>query len=65
MGDSKTDLDVMEAVTETSSGICAAPDHASDAVLEHCKDVHGIIFDQGIIAEALQIAFAYNLLDGL
>ena len=62
MGDSKTDLEVMNAVTEADRGICAAPDHASDGVLDHCRDANGIVFDQGRAADALRIAFAYNIL---
>lgn len=63
MGDSKTDLEVMTAVTEANRGICAAPAHASDGVLEHCRDANGIVFDQGHATDALRIAFAYNILD--
>jgi HAD superfamily hydrolase (TIGR01484 family) len=62
MGDSQTDLSVMKTLTEQNKGICAAPDHASAAVLDHCQDSNGLIFEQGAVADALQIAFAYNLL---
>ncbi|MBB6647774.1 HAD hydrolase family protein [Halobellus ruber] len=60
MGDSRTDLRVMEAVAETQAGIPAAPAHANDAVLDHVKSCDGLVFDRGEAAFALRTAYAYH-----
>lgn len=65
MGDSKTDLEIMEAITDRNRGICAAPDHASEAVLDQCERANGLVFEQGRVEEALRIVLAYNCLDRL
>ena len=62
MGDSKSDLRVMEWVREHDSGIAAAPDHASLDVLDHVLRTDELIFDGGDSAEMLRVAYALNLL---
>ncbi len=65
MGDSKTDLRVMEWVTERGAGVSAAPDHASEAVLEHVRATDDLVFRRGAAAEMLRTAYVVNVLAGL
>ncbi|MCG1002318.1 MULTISPECIES: HAD hydrolase family protein [Halobacterium] len=62
MGDSKSDLRVMEWVAEEDAGIAAAPDHASKRVLEHVWDTDDLVFDEGAAEEVLRTAWALNRL---
>ncbi len=62
MGDSKSDLRVMEWAAERDRGIAAAPDHASRDVLEHVIDTDELVFDQGNAAEVLRTVYVLNLL---
>jgi len=62
MGDSKTDLRVMRWVEETDSGIAAAPEHASEDVLEHVMSTSELVFDRGDAAEMLRVTHALNRL---
>jgi HAD superfamily hydrolase (TIGR01484 family) len=65
MGDSKTDLRVMEWVAERDAGVSAAPDHASDAVLDHVRGRDDLVFRRGAAAEMLRTAHVVNVLAGL
>jgi hydroxymethylpyrimidine pyrophosphatase-like HAD family hydrolase len=62
MGDSKSDLRVMEWVAEHDAGIAAAPDHASSRVLEHVRSTDDLVFDRGHAGAPLRTAFALNCL---
>jgi NDP-sugar pyrophosphorylase family protein len=64
MGDSKTDLRVMEWAEENDAGIAAAPDHASEAVLDHVRQRDGLVFDRGDAAAPLRVVYALNSLAG-
>ncbi|AAG18990.1 MULTISPECIES: HAD hydrolase family protein [Halobacterium] len=58
MGDSKSDLRVMEHVDDHDSGIAAAPEHASTRVLEHVATTDELVFDAGAADEILRTAWA-------
>jgi hydroxymethylpyrimidine pyrophosphatase-like HAD family hydrolase len=60
MGDSKSDLRVMEMVAEKDWGISAAPDHSSRDVLDHVIRTDELVFDRGKAADVLRIAYAMN-----
>jgi hydroxymethylpyrimidine pyrophosphatase-like HAD family hydrolase len=60
MGDSKSDLRVMEWVAERDAGIAAAPDHASADVLDHVRSTDGLVFDRGDAAEMLRTVLALD-----
>jgi len=62
MGDSKSDLRVMEWVNEESAGIAAAPSHASGQVLEHVRGTDELVFDRGDAAAMLRTVYALNCL---
>jgi HAD superfamily hydrolase (TIGR01484 family) len=62
MGDSKSDLRVMEWVEERDTGIAAAPAHASTAVLEHVRSTDGLVFDAGRSDEMLRTVDALRRL---
>jgi len=64
MGDSKSDLRVMEWAAERDAGIAAAPDHASRRVLKHVRDREGLVYSGGNAAEPLRVVYALNLLAG-
>ncbi len=61
MGDSKSDLRVMEW-TADGRGIAAAPGHASRAVLDHVIRTNELVFDRGEAAAILRIVYALNRL---
>ena len=65
MGDSKSDLRVMEWVAEREAGISAAPDHASRGVLDHVIRTDELVFDQGRAGDVLRTVYALNRLAGL
>jgi hydroxymethylpyrimidine pyrophosphatase-like HAD family hydrolase len=65
MGDSKSDLRVMEWVAEHDAGIAAAPEHSSGQVLDHVIRTDELVFDEGRAAEMLQTIYALNRLAGL
>ncbi|MDS0292805.1 HAD family hydrolase [Halogeometricum luteum] len=65
MGDSKSDLRVMEWAEEADAGIAAAPEHASEDVLAHVRDTDELVYDRGDAASMLRIAYVLNLLDGI
>ncbi len=62
MGDSKSDLRVMEWVAAENLGIAAAPEHASGRVLDHVRGEDGLVFDAGAADDVLRTAFALNRL---
>lgn len=62
LGDSKSDLRVMEWLDETNQGISAAPEHASEGVLEHVRDTDDLIFHRGRSVDVLRIVDALNRL---
>ncbi len=62
MGDSKSDLRVMEWATEHDAGLAAAPEHASEGVLEHVLATDELVFDEGHAAGMLQTVYALNRL---
>ncbi|MFC7132015.1 MULTISPECIES: HAD family hydrolase [Salinibaculum] len=65
MGDSKSDLRVMQWAADTDAGIAAAPTHASRDVLDHVAATDELLFDRGDAAEMLRTAYAMRLLAGL
>ena len=65
MGDSKSDLRVMEWAEANDTGIAAAPDHASEDVLEHVMATDELVFDRGASAEMLRTVYVLNLLASL
>jgi len=65
MGDSKSDLRVMQWVDENDAGIAAAPTHASQDVLDHVRETDELVFDRGDAAEMLRTAYAVNQLAAL
>jgi hydroxymethylpyrimidine pyrophosphatase-like HAD family hydrolase len=58
MGDSKSDLRVMRWAAEHDAGLAAAPEHASEDVLDHVRGTDELVFDRGDAAEMLRTAFA-------
>jgi len=62
MGDSKTDLRVMQWVLAEDAGISAAPEHASPDVLEHVRSTDELVFDRGHAADMLRVAYALDRL---
>jgi hydroxymethylpyrimidine pyrophosphatase-like HAD family hydrolase len=65
MGDSKSDLRVMEWAVETDRGLCAAPDHSSTGVIDYVRGTDGLVFDRGDAASMLRTIYVMNLLTGL
>ncbi|MFW5964032.1 MAG: HAD family hydrolase [Natronomonas sp.] len=65
MGDSKSDLRVMRWTEENDAGIAAAPDHASEDVLQHVLETDELVFDRGDAAEMLRSAYAMRRLSRL
>ncbi len=62
MGDSKSDLRVMEWAADNDAGIAAAPEHASQDTLEHVLETDELVFDRGKSVDVLQTAYALNRL---
>ncbi|USZ72695.1 HAD family hydrolase [Natronosalvus halobius] len=60
MGDSKSDLRVMEWVARNDAGIAAAPEHASKDVLEHVLGSDELVFDRGKSVDVLRTVYALN-----
>jgi len=65
MGDSKSDLRVMEWVAEEGTGIAAAPNHASEVVLDHVLDTDELVFERDGAASMLRMVYALDRLAGL
>ena len=61
MGDSKSDLRVMEWAAD-GRGIAAAPEHASQDVLTHVLETDELLFDRGRSADVLRTVYALNCL---
>jgi hydroxymethylpyrimidine pyrophosphatase-like HAD family hydrolase len=62
MGDSKSDLRVMEWIAENDAGIAAAPEHASRDTLEHVIETDELVFDRGKSVDVLRTVYALNRL---
>jgi len=62
MGDSKSDLRVMEWLERTDAGIAAAPEHASRDVLDHVVRTDELLFDEGDASEVLEVVYGLNRL---
>jgi len=62
MGDSKSDLRVMRWATDDRRGIAAAPEHASEDVLDHVVSTDELVYDRGEAADVLRTAYVLNLL---
>ncbi|MFC5280049.1 HAD family hydrolase [Halorubrum rubrum] len=62
MGDSKSDLRVMEWAAEHDAGIAAAPEHASADVLDHVRAGDDLVFGRGQSTEVLRTVHALNRL---
>ncbi|OYR53554.1 HAD family hydrolase [Halorubrum halodurans] len=62
MGDSKSDLRVMEWAAENAAGIAAAPEHASADVLDHVREGDELVYGRGQAAEMLRTVHALNRL---
>jgi HAD superfamily hydrolase (TIGR01484 family) len=60
MGDSKSDLRVMEYVDEHDAGVAAAPEHASQRVLDHVEATDDLVFDEGAADEILRTVWALD-----
>jgi hydroxymethylpyrimidine pyrophosphatase-like HAD family hydrolase len=65
MGDSKSDLRVMEWAAERDRGVAAAPTHASADVLDHVRATDELVFERGDAASVLRTAYVVNLLASL
>ena len=63
MGDSKSDLRVMEWADRTDAGIAAAPSHASESVLAHVRATDDLVYDPGDAGAVLRIVAVLNRLD--
>ena len=62
MGDSKSDLRVMEWAADEDCGIAAAPEHSSADVLDHVRSTDELVFDAGDAASMLRTVYVMNLL---
>ncbi|QLK26272.1 HAD hydrolase family protein [Natrinema zhouii] len=62
MGDSKSDLRVMEWVADTDAGIAAAPEHASEETFQHVLETDELVFDRGKSVDVLRTVYALNRL---
>ncbi|WP_459193964.1 HAD family hydrolase [Halosimplex sp. J119] len=62
LGDSKSDLRVMEWIAEEDAGIAAAPEHASTVVLDHVRSTDDLVFPAGDAGEVLRTVYALNRL---
>ncbi|MFC6767749.1 HAD hydrolase family protein [Natrinema soli] len=62
MGDSKSDLRVMEWVADNDAGIAAAPEHASQETFQHVLETDELVFDRGKSVDVLRTVYALNRL---
>ncbi|MFA1610891.1 HAD hydrolase family protein [Halobellus rubicundus] len=62
MGDSKSDLRVMEWADEADAGVAAAPEHASASVLDHVRDTDDLVYGPGDAGSVLRIVSVLNRL---
>ena len=65
MGDSKSDLRVMEWVEDHDAGIAAAPEHSSPDVIRHVAGTDDLRFARGDAPDVLRTAYALNRLAAL
>ena len=65
MGDSKSDLRVMEWAEGTGSGVAAAPEHSSQNVLDHVRATDDLVFAPGAAADVLRTMYAWCALADL
>jgi hydroxymethylpyrimidine pyrophosphatase-like HAD family hydrolase len=63
MGDSKSDLRVMEWADRTDAGIAAAPNHASASVLDHVRATDDLVYEPGDAGSVLRITSVLNRLE--
>jgi len=62
MGDSKSDLRIMEWAAESDAGLAAAPEHASESVLEHVRSTDDLVYDPGDAGSILRVVSVLNQL---
>jgi len=62
MGDSKSDLRVMEWTEANGTGIAAAPEYASGDVIEHVRARDDLVFVHGEASNPLRVVYAMNCL---
>ncbi|QCC47635.1 HAD family hydrolase [Halobellus limi] len=62
MGDSKSDLRVMEWAEEADAGLAAAPRHASESVLEHVRSTDELVYEPGDAGSILRTVSVLNQL---
>ncbi|MFB6178628.1 MAG: HAD family hydrolase [Halorientalis sp.] len=62
MGDSKSDLRVMNWIHDNDYGLAAAPEHASRDVLDHVMNTDELVFDPGKATDVLGTIYALNRL---
>jgi len=65
LGDSKSDLRVMEWAERNDCGVAAAPEHASQAVLDHVRSTSDLVFAPGDAATPLRMVYALDRLADL
>ncbi len=65
LGDSKSDLRVMEWLAAEDAGIAAAPEHASEQVLDHVRGTDDLVFPPGRSVDVLRTVDAMNRLDAM
>ena len=62
MGDSKSDLRVMEWAKREDAGIAAAPEHASEDVLSHVRETDDLVYARGNADDLLRTVYVLNRL---
>ena len=62
MGDSKSDLRVMEWAADADAGLAAAPRHASDSVLSHVRSTDELVYEPGDAGSILRTVSVLNQL---
>ncbi|WP_144900846.1 HAD family hydrolase [Halobellus captivus] len=62
MGDSKSDLRIMQWADAAAAGLSAAPKHASGSVLEHVRSTDELIYDPGDAGSVLRVVSVLNQL---
>ncbi|MFC7069030.1 HAD family hydrolase [Halobaculum lipolyticum] len=65
MGDSKSDLRVMEWAAANDAGVAAAPEHSSANVLDHVRATDDLVFAPGAAADVLRTMYAWRCLADL
>ena len=65
MGDSKSDLRVMEWAADNDAGVAAAPEHSSGNVLDHVRATDDLVFAPGAAADVLRTMYAWRCLADL